>query len=164
VLGGLLAWDRWGDWSSGTAPVPGTGAPAAIPVEQAGPRPMAGADRFAHPLASLALDDLRDTVRRPLFEKTRRPVEPPPRVAPAPAAPAPIPRPTADPNALSLLGVVKSDEGEAMALLRRNQSGQNVRLQEGETVDGWTIDRIDADAVVLRQGDTRIALQLFRKR
>jgi hypothetical protein len=73
----------------------------------------------------------------------------------------------ADPNALTLLGVLMREgegQGGAIALVRRNQTGQNMRLQEGETVDGWTIDRIEPESVVLRQGDTKIALQLFRKR
>jgi hypothetical protein len=167
VLGGVLVWDQWSDWSADPEPVRGASAPpsaAAGTGEESRPRPAAGAGQAAHPLASLALDDLRDTVRRPLFERTRRPVEPPLRATPAPVVPAPIGRPAADPNALSLLGVLKSDSGDAIALLRRNQSGQSMRLQEGETVDGWTIDVIEADAVILRQGDTRIALPLFRKR
>jgi hypothetical protein len=70
----------------------------------------------------------------------------------------------ADPNALTLLGVLKGEGGHAIALLQRNSTGQNVRLQEGDTVDGWTIERIEAEEVVLKQGDTKIALQLFRKR
>jgi hypothetical protein len=47
--------------------------------------------------------------------------------------------------------------------MKRNQTGQNLRLQEGDTVDGWTIERIETDRVFLRQGDTKIALQLFRR-
>jgi hypothetical protein len=34
----------------------------------------------------------------------------------------------------------------------------------GDAVDGWTIERIEPQRVTLRQGDTRIALQLFRKK
>src|SRR5262245_9011372 len=167
VLGGVLLWDQWRDWSAGTAPRAGVSAPKAIAADQADASVTAspGADPAAHALASLALDELHDTVGRPLFERTRRPVEPPqPRAAPAPALPAPVPRPVADPNALTLLGVLKGEGGHAIALLQRNSTGQNVRLQEGDTVDGWTIERIEAEEVVLKQGDTKIALQLFRKR
>jgi type IV pilus biogenesis protein PilP len=123
--------------------------------------PGNGDAKLANPLASLALDELRDTIRRPLFEEGRRPVQAP--VPPAPAAPAPPPRRTADPKALTLMGILTS-EGRAIALLTRNQTGQNVRAEEGDTVDGWTIERIEARHVVLRHGETKIALQIFRKR
>src|SRR5262245_24926108 len=91
VLGGLFAWDRWADWS-GSAPA---GAPQRAPIATAveKSKPMrAGAEADAgsaptaaggsHPLAGLPLADLSDTVRRPLFERTRRPVEPPKMVVP----------------------------------------------------------------------------------
>jgi hypothetical protein len=48
--------------------------------------------------------------------------------------------------------------------MRRTQTGQSVRLEEGDTLDGWTVERIEPDRVHLLHGDTRIALQLFRKR
>jgi hypothetical protein len=118
-------------------------------------------------LSDLSLDRLHDTVRRPLFEKQRRPVEPPPARAAATPAPPPVaPKRSVDPNALTLLGVLMSDGSGAgaIALMRRNQTGQNVRLQEGDTVDGWTIERIETARVLIRQGDTKIALELFRKR
>ncbi|MBO0766974.1 MAG: hypothetical protein J2P50_20610, partial [Hyphomicrobiaceae bacterium] len=115
----------------------------------------------------LALSELHDTVARPLFERKRRPVQSP--RAPAPVAirtpPPPPQRPMADPNALALLGVLMSEgQGGAIALVRRNQTGQNMRLQEGDVVDGWTIYRIEPEGVVLKQGDTNITLQLFHKR
>jgi hypothetical protein len=173
VLAGIYAWDRWADWSGETAPPrPGAASPGATGPDTAdaltagpGVEPDPGSEpQEAHPLASLALNELRDTVLRPLFEKTRRPVEPPPArvTATQPSIPA-APR-GPDPNALTLLGVLMSEGGGAIALLRRNQTGQNVRLQEGNTVDGWTVERIEPARVLLRQGDTRIALELFRRR
>jgi hypothetical protein len=174
VLAGIYAWDRRADWSAETAPQrPGAGSPGAtVPdkaiAEAAGPgvEPEPGSEpQEVHPLARLALTELHDTVRRPLFEKTRRPVEPPQPTRPAVAQPiVPAAPRGADPNALTLLGVLMSEGGGAIALMRRNQTGQNVRLQEGNTVDGWTVERIEVARVLLRQGDTRIALELFRKR
>jgi hypothetical protein len=174
VLAGLYAWDRWADWSGGTAPPrPGAGSPVAAGPDKAaaltaagpGAEPEPGSEpQEAHALASLALDKLNDTVRRPLFEKTRRPVVPPPQRVAAPKPLVPVAPRGPDPNALTLLGVLMSEGGGAIALLRRNQTGQNVRLQEGNTVDGWTVERIEPARVHLRQGDTRIALELFRKR
>jgi len=178
LAGGALAWDRWPDWSTGAASAPGAAAPDKASSEA--PAPAAAGDTggdtggetggdtgSAHPLASLPLDKLRDTVRRPLFEKTRRPVEPPPPQAAAPPPPLMVaPKRVADPNALTLLGVLTSDGPGtgAIALMRRNQTGQSMRLQEGDTVDGWTVVRIEAARVLLKQGDTQIALELFRKR
>jgi hypothetical protein len=174
VLSGLALWDRRANWSTEEVRVPAAAMPDAARAAPAEPvdtgmdiAPERAED--SHPLAGLALSELRDTVGRPLFERSRRPVEPPRAPTPvAVQAPAPPPpRRMADPNALTLLGVLMREgegQGGAIALVRRNQTGQNMRLQEGETVDGWTIDRIEPESVVLRQGDTKIALQLFRKR
>ena len=96
---------------------------------------------------------------RPLFEKNRRPVEPTRKVeAPTPLAAQRAP----DQAALTLLGVLKS-EGKAIALLKRNQTGQNVRAEEGDTIDGWTIKQIDYQRVVLSHRGREIALQMFVK-
>jgi hypothetical protein len=169
VLAGVVLWDRRADWTAAGVRAPAVALPDAARAAPAEPGLDAGSGRAedSQPLAGLALSELHDTVARPLFERKRRPVEPPrppaPVAAPAPAPPPP--RPMADPNALTLLGVLMSEgQGAAIALVRRNHKGQNMRLQEGDTVDGWTIDRIEAEGVVLKQGDTKIALQLFRKR
>ena len=149
ALAGLVLWD----WQAGEdAPKATAGKPP--PAVAA-----AGAERSGHPLAGLSLEQLHDTVRRPLFEKARRPVEVPP-TPPVDRAPAPI---AADVSALSLLGVVAS-EGRTIALIRRNQTGQSVRAEVGDTVDGWTIVSIEPQRVVLRQGDRQVALQLFRRK
>ena len=165
VLAGALLWDWRGDGSGERATNSGARPPNVAATEKSagGAAGPLDEDRGPNPLASLSLDQLRDTVRRPLFEKGRRPVEPPPRTAAVPALPVPVPRKTVDTNALSLLGILTSEGQSAIALMKRNQTGQNLRLQEGDTVDGWTIDRIEADRVFLRQGDTKIALQLFRR-
>jgi hypothetical protein len=166
VLGGLVLWDRQSDDSAQkggggiAAPVVAKGAGRLPPQEQAATR----ADQSINPLANLGLDKLHDTTRRPLFEKSRRPIEAPAQL-PLPKAepPAPVAARAVDQNALSLLGIVAS-EGRTIALLKRNQTGQNIRVEVGEEVDGWTIVRIEPQRVFLRQGDTQIALQLFRKK
>jgi hypothetical protein len=166
VLAGALLWD-WSRDGTGEGASNAAARPPSAAATEKGVSAVAGPpdeDRGPNPLASLALDQLRDTVRRPLFEKERRPVEPPPvREAALPATPAPVPRKSVDTNALSLLGILTSEGQGAIALMKRNQTGQNLRLQEGDTVDGWTIERIETDRVFLRQGDTKIALQLFRR-
>jgi hypothetical protein len=170
VIAGVLLWDRWPDWSTEAARAPAASAPdkaQSEASESGGGAELGGEGQAApHPLADLSLERLRDTVLRPIFEKQRRPVVPPPRQTAAPALPPVAAKRQLDTNALTLLGVLTSDgQGTgAIALMRRNQTGQNVRLQEGDTVDGWTIERIETARVHIRQGDTQIALELFRKR
>jgi len=165
VFAGLVLWDsRFGE--EGTSPPVAARhhmedtATTATAVELPDRNSEAQA---AHALANLELDTLHDTIGRPLFEKRRRPVEPPVVHAPVIQAPAAPPRRLPDPNALTLLGILLS-EGRTIALLKRNPSGQNVRVEEGDTIDGWTIERIESQRIVLRQDGTQIALQLFRKR
>ena len=162
ALAGLVLWDR----QSGDGAQKGAGPPAAVRAADKSTRAQAAAraEQGINPLANLTLDKLQDTVRRPLFETSRRPIEapaplPPPQVEPVTPAPPPV----VDQNALSLLGVVAS-EGRTIALLKRNQTGQNIRVEVGDAVDGWTIVSIEPQRVMIRQGDTQIALQLFRKK
>jgi len=162
ALAGLVLWDR----QSGDGAQKGAGAPAAVRAADKSTRAQAAArgEQGINPLANLTLDKLQDTVRRPLFEASRRPIEAPAPLLPPPQVePAPPPPPFVDQNALSLLGVVTS-EGRAIALLKRNQTGQNIRVEVGDAVDGWTIVSIEPQRVMIRQGETQIALQLFRKK
>ena len=88
IVAGVLLWDRWADWGTSAVSSPGVAAPdKADATGPGGQGEPGGEDGRPHPLAGLSLDTLRDTVRRPLFEKKRRPVEPPPRVTAAPAPP-----------------------------------------------------------------------------
>jgi len=156
ALAGLVLWDR----QSSDGPAVVRTADKSSPRVQAAGR----AEQSINPLANLTLDKLHDTVRRPLFETSRRPVEAPAPPPPPQAEPvAPAPPPAVDQNAFSLLGVVAS-EGRTIALLKRNQTGQSIRAEVGDAVDGWTIVSIEPQRVVLRQGDTQIALQLFRRK
>jgi hypothetical protein len=160
VLGGLLLWDRQSD--DGARPPAVAAKRADKPAAQRHAAPSV--DQSINPLANLGLDKLHATTRRPLFEKSRRPLEAPAPLSPLRVEPAaPAASRSADPNALTLLGVVAS-EGRTIALIKRNQTGQNVRVEVGDAVDGWTIERIEPQRVLLRQGDTRIALQLFRRK
>jgi hypothetical protein len=170
VLAGAVVWDRWADWDTDRSSREGenprhTVALSSSKLATSDLEPSTGEDQEgAQALARLELDQLHDTIARPLFEKKRRPVPTTPAM-PAPATVAAVTRrPAADPNALTLLGILTSESHGAIALLRRNQTGQNVRLQEGDVVDEWTIERIEPERVVLGHGDTKIALQLFRKR
>jgi hypothetical protein len=153
ALAGLVLWDRQsGDDAS----------PAAVRTAEKSPRvpAVSRSGEGIDPTANLTLDMLHDTLARPLFERSRRPIEVPPPPPPLPVAPAP---PAAiDHNALSLLGVVAS-EGRKVALLKRNSTGQYVRAEVGDTVDGWTIISIEPQRVMIQLRDTRVTLELFRR-
>ena len=81
VIAGMLLWDRWVRLEQQRRePGPVVAGPDKAPTKAAGlggDAAAVGEDGSPHPPASLSLDALRDTVRRPLFEKTRRPVEAP---------------------------------------------------------------------------------------
>jgi hypothetical protein len=167
VLAGLVLWDWRPDRDAQRAPQKGATTPIATARQKGNAattrslEPADSADQFVHALSNLALDQLQDTVRRPLFEKTRR-ATPQPRI-PEEVASGEAIRGAVDPSALTLLGVLLS-EGRAIALMNRKDTGQNVRVEEGDTVDGWTVERIELQRVVLRQGDAQIALQVFLRR
>jgi hypothetical protein len=153
VVLGLVVLVLW-DWQSRSTQQTRGVSPHLSPKHAAsGPEEQG---HHINPLSNLALDELHDTLRRPLFEKKRRPP------APAPAKPvaAPVPR-GPDPIALTLVGVLTSEQ-QNIALLKR-KSGQDVRAQEGDMVDGWIVDHIEPQQVVLRQGASQIVLKLFRK-
>jgi hypothetical protein len=156
VLAGLLLWD----WLSGESPPESGAAKQSVAVTRDRGPDAATSSVRSEPLANLALGDLHDTIDRPLFEKGRRPVKPP-IIQPAKASPPPPPR-GPDPNALELVGILAGDQ-QAIVLLKRRQSGQQVRVQQGDIVDGWTIDRIEPQRVILKHGATEVALQLFKK-
>lgn len=156
VLAGLLLWDRL---SGEQSPESGTAKHTHAAMRDRAADAATSSAR-SEPLANLALGDLHDTIDRPLFEKGRRPVKPP-IIQPVKASPPPPPR-GPDPNALELVGILAGDQ-QAIALLKRRQSGQQVRVQQGDTVDGWTIDRIEPQRVILKHSATEVALQLFKK-
>jgi hypothetical protein len=155
VLAGLLLWDQL---SSASPPENGAARPPAAARDRAADA-ASGSRARPEALANLALKDLHDTVERPLFERGRRPVRTP-VIEPVKAPPPPLPR-GPDPNALELVGILAGDQ-QAVVLLKRRPSGQQVRVQQGDTVDGWTIDRIEPQRVILKHGTTEVALQLFK--
>lgn len=86
-------------------------------------------------------------VERPLFLPSRRP----PSVE-AVAASTPTPD-------FSLFGVVIST-GEPFALVTPDTGGDPIRVKQGEEISGWTVDRIESDRILIRQGRTKSELLL----
>lgn len=96
------------------------------------------------------IDDFAEVVERPLFNDTRRPREP--------EEEAETPAPEIQ-TKFSLVGTVMSAT-EHVALIQRDQSKELVIIAEGENIDGWTVEAVHSDHVVVRNGDTQQVVEL----
>ncbi|MCW5730873.1 MAG: hypothetical protein KIT20_08960 [Alphaproteobacteria bacterium] len=110
------------------------------------------------------LESLRETLARPLFNPSRRPVPEsadasglaPVRVALAPAASA-----ERSFAAYRLQGVVITRD-QRKILLGPAGGGRPLVLQEGDEHDGWTVEKIEQEQITLRAGERREVLPLRR--
>ena len=109
------------------------------------------------------LDAFGATVERPLFTPGRRP--PPPAVAaPAGAFDANglpiVEAPAAPPRRLRLVGVAADATGRAVAVLRADGGGGDVRVLAGGRVEGWLVQQVGDGGMVLAAGTRRVAVPL----
>jgi general secretion pathway protein N len=119
-----------------TAPMPAVGGTAP-------PLPPQPASSALPPIESFA-----EVTRRPLFSPTRQP--PPPEA---------VKDTQGNPNNFSLLGIVIADGGR-VALIEYGRPPALARLKEGQTVEGWTLQSILPDRVVLQHGATEQEVKL----
>ena len=124
--------DRAGPTTIETAAV----KPAKIPA-------LPAAQTFQMP----PIEDFGETLDRPLFSKIRRP--PPPE----PDAPAEKPEKKQTVK-VRLAGVVISPK-ERVALVQKPRTREITRLREGQEIEGWVLESILADRIVLRFGEVR---------
>lgn len=96
------------------------------------------------------LGELAETTARPLLSPTRRPV---------PGAAAPAGTAAALFNRYRLQGVV-IDGNRRRVLLAPAPGGKTLSIGEGESVEGWTIDRIAPERLTLRSGDRTETVEL----
>jgi hypothetical protein len=122
-------------------PLADPGARAAVRREQKPADPAASEPRFTMP----PLRDFGEVLARPVFSETRRP---PVEAAAAPGTSGPF----------SLVGVVLS-ASERHALLEHGQPAHIDRIAEGQEVDGWTLEAVQLDRVVLRRGENRVEVK-----
>ncbi|MBL8250631.1 MAG: hypothetical protein JNK31_03060 [Candidatus Competibacter sp.] len=94
---------------------------------------------------------------RPLFVATRRP-EPP-----VPEEPAAEPPPAGPEKKFLLLGVAISPGATTVLLRPEGPNAKTVRVKLGETLDGWALDKVFPNRVVIRQGQTTRELDLTRQ-
>ena len=94
---------------------------------------------------------------RPLFVATRRP-EPP-----VPEEPAAEPPPAGPEKKFLLLGVAISPAGTTVLLRPEGPNAKTVRVKPGETLDGWSLDKVFPDRITIRQGQTTREVNLTRQ-
>ena len=105
--------------------------------------------------------DLVTTVQRPLFEASRQPmggVAPPlPQVAAAMPAAA-----QADAAGFRLVGVIVSDE-RTTALLTVPGQAATLRVEAGDTVEGWKVETLKLSHMTLERQGRRVELKMLRQ-
>ena len=104
------------------------------------------------------MSDFAEIVGRPLFTATRRPFVPS-EPAQARSEPAPA-EPRRPPPNVRLIGVV-IDAGKKRALLRTPEQPRGRWVEEGETIDGWLLRSVQADAAILAFGLGTHELRLY---
>lgn len=149
ILGGYLVFDR-------VLPAGGDGLVAVRPSQGA----ARDQERQAFSPYLAAADTFDAVTERPLFRETRR------RSAPTrfeqrpelPAISAQSQEPQSPPE-FRVLGVAVDADGNGSALIA-TQNGAAQRVFPGESVEGWSIEAISANAVVVAQGESRWRLQV----
>ncbi len=128
--------------------------PAELPaqvVAAAGPTDAAAAPSF-RPFRMPAQQRFAELVERPPFTQSRRP----PQVSAEPVARREAPRRDLK---LTLIGVILQPDRQ-YALVQRPGTKEAVRLARGEKIDGWQVDGILPDRVVLSQAKEVVELEL----
>ena len=114
------------------------------PVAQPSARPAA-----AKPAAGLPpMSAYAEVTERPLFSPSRQP-----------APPAAAQDDLGNSSSFTLLGIVIT-QGERIALIRHGQPAIVARLKEGQAVEGWRLQAIEADRVILEHAGTQQPLKL----
>jgi hypothetical protein len=106
------------------------------------------------PFQPLPLSRYAEIVERPIFIDARRPEEDESAVPPAPL-PA-LDRP------LNLIGVVRVPNAAAALLRPEEPNAKVLRIPQGGMVDGWRVEAVQADKVVLRKNGEVRELALIR--
>jgi general secretion pathway protein N len=86
------------------------------------------------------IESYAEVMARPLFSASRRPA--PQQVAQ---------RGSLEPASLALTGIILSSQSRT-ALVQEAKSPKPIRLAEGQEVQGWTVQSILPDRIVIRRG------------
>jgi hypothetical protein len=139
-------------WQSRQAP-----QPPPTRAAQETPVPAVADSALAADVSPPPLMELTETVERPLFAVARRPEQEPVEPTSKPEAEK-VATPT-PPPALRLSAVIIEPD-RRQALLIPRDGGAAVRVPQGGEVQGWTLNEVREDAVVLIRGASRHELEL----
>ena len=113
------------------------------------PTKVQGVSLLANPLAKMRLSEFKETTSRPLFSKNRKaPTVKKIRIV------RPKKRATRNVGRLNytLMGVL-ADGDRSIALIRHNSSGRSLRVEQGDVIDGWVVNKIDIESLVFARKD-----------
>jgi hypothetical protein len=110
-----------------------------------------------NPISYLRVENLRETVDRPLFAPSRR--QPPKKRKAVVRAPAPVIAPQVQQNNYQLLGVIRSEE-RSIALLAERKNGLNFRVETGDLIGGWYVKHVMARQIILEQNHIQVVLSM----
>lgn len=137
------------------SPIAGGGSAGPSAGEAAAPAVLAG------------LEDFGETLRRPVFSKSRRPFVPPPEPEPEAMPESEPPPPEAEaaveappPEGLALRGVaITREKRSALLVTAGNPNGQWIAV--GGTIESWQVAEVAAGYTVLRSGQQVHTLHLY---
>lgn len=136
-----------------SAAAPWLDDPRAAPPPPQDPQTIAAPGVEAGRRVLPPLEQLIATRDRPLFLAGRR-------EGPVPAAPSVLgPQPGSALARYRITGVAISGEGR-LAMAKDLGTGRLVTLREGEALEGWTVESVTLDHLVLRSGEQRRAVRV----
>lgn len=100
------------------------------------------------------VSEYNHTVERPLFMENRRPT-PPPSLQPPPKREPPAP------VTFKLMGVINSPKGPVALII--DNKGKYKRLKPQENTEGWEVNEIRPDRLVVEQSGIKEDLDLIKK-
>jgi hypothetical protein len=101
------------------------------------------------------LDDYEEIVERPLFMDTRRP----PPDEPEPVAEE---EPQQQDEELTLIGVMVMPNAQYALVEVDDKQGKIARLRVGQEANGWKLEAVHANRIVMIKGDSKKELPLIR--
>lgn len=131
------------------------------PLPQIGDTARADPDAALEPtrIARAELMQFRHLVERPPFAPDRRP-------SPTTAEESPDDGSTRQedrPFEATLLGVI-TDAGERFAILAPRNTATTEIVRRGGKIDGWVVEKIDDNRVILKKGTSEVEILLFEGR
>lgn len=159
LLTAAVAGLGYGNWQAVNEAIDTTPIMPPVPAT-----PVTAADPTTTGPKTITLNDISETVSRPLFMASRRPAPPPKNdentsLTQTPPPPAPSANATPPAN-LRLIGTMKSGDTQRKALIQVENSQSAKWLDVGADAGGWRVSEIAEDHVVVEAAGARSTLLL----